>query len=107
MEENPDVKQEHVTAKEKCEEAVRLCAEAQEEGGDLMQKIAAARRACEEARQACEEAGQQCAHVQEEIDKKSDKNTSCLGAMIFILVILVLLGLGGCVILLKAFSLPW
>ena len=107
MEEKTDVKQKHVIAKEKCEEAVRLCQEAQEEGADLKQRIATAQRACEEAQQACEEAGQQSARVQEEIDEKNEKTAGCQAIIFFILVVLVLLGLGGCVLLLKAFSQPW
>ncbi len=43
-------------AKEKCEEAVRLCTEAQAEGAEPRQKMAEAQRACEEAVRLCEEA---------------------------------------------------
>ncbi len=82
-------------AKEKCEEAVRLCTEAQGEGAEPRQKLAEAQRACEEAVRECDKAMPSCVEFSKQLDE-AEKDAGCMFMWGVIAFVVVLMFLGGC-----------
>ena len=87
------VQADFLKAKERCEEAVRLCQEAQGGGVEPRQKLAEAQRACEEAVRECDKAMPQCETLSKRLGE-AEEQEGCLviGGVIAFVVILFFLG---------------
>ena len=74
-------------AQEKCEEAVRLCTDAQAEGAEPRPKMAEAQRACEEAVRLCEEAMPLCEAFPKRLNEAKGREYSCITVLIISIVL--------------------